>query len=262
MDYSYYEKLIIKNKQEIEALRRKETKTALDEEKIAYLEDLNKKIERFIETCKNKDEKINEIKDKISDIEKDSEISMTDKKTQIKAKQAEIKKIKKEKKELSTELSRTSRGRVHDILSSSIGNVDKRIHNWWYEGEKHNKRWSNHCDIVNERYTRKGLLKYTSKRFLGIAIAIGSSFILPVFGGMVFTGAIAYGAFTAVKTIFTIINKAKYGEPRLERKYDIQKGSWLENIKASVYKLGKQRSVTRKNGRVAQISVRYPTVNH
>ncbi len=161
-----------------------------------------------------------------------------------------------------------------DFFSSIIGQVDKKIHNFRYrigkddiQEEKMKQKWENKKSKIGSRYVKGGLLSYFLPR---AGIVLVGAILMPTFsfafGSAAATvasiGLAVGGAVTLGKTISTVYNKIRYGGPRLERQYNIQKGSFIENIKSSWNSLTKSNNKTKSDSRTDTADVNKENTDH
>lgn len=128
--------------------------------------------------------------------------------------------------------------RIRDIFSSIINNTDKKVHNAVFKNnilwDLYRKNYNDRYDNTESHYTRGMLISF-------VMIFIGMiSPVMDIVGIICLLNCI-------IKYIKTKYNVMNYGVPKIEREYFIQKDTWLNNIKTSIYKYNKQKALTDKS---------------
>ena len=188
----------------------------------------DEKKERIAKIEKERDELISlvnffsETNKKIDDLSKKDSLTREERK--------EISTLNKSLNTKRKEYNKKYQGKIRDLFSAYIGQVDKKIHNVVY---KSNSFWRNKNRRVSERY------QHTFKYFIknaGISALMyfGSGLVLGPLAPAMFPVALgvsaAYLGQTVIKTVAAIYNKKKYGGPRLQRKYDISKSGYWKHV--------------------------------
>lgn len=235
MDLERINSLIKDNENELRKINEKKDEYAsfseqAQEERRKFLEEENSKLRSFIgkyNSLNNEIKELEETKEKETDRKKIKEIT---------------EKIKEKRKDLKIEkhdIKKFAQGRTRNVVSSLIGQIDKRVSNLLY---KNNTLWSLHTRMVEKRYSspikyllKNGLIMIGSLSVAGLAVTLA-----PALAPLMTVVGIANGVFlvnTVVKGVSAIYNNYKYGgHLPFERKKDIQKGSFIENIKNSLFK--------------------------
>ena len=183
------------------------------EEKIREYEQERQEINNFINFFTNTNERIEVLQSQNS-------LSKEEKK--------ELKSLRESIDSKRKEYNKKYQGRYRDMLSASIGEIDKRIHNAIY---RNNTNWRSKNKRVRRRYenTLKYFLKNTGISF-GILLVPGFvSMFVPSIAPYVVGAASLYFGQTIFKTIAAYHNKRVYGGPRLVRKYDISQNGYFNN---------------------------------
>ena len=159
------------------------------------------------------------------------------------SKNEKIRETQKSKREARKALNKLKQGKLRDLVSSLFFNhLDKRVHNKIYKGDI----WFKHEERVEESYkSNKGFFKRLGWSAVHVALPVVASVGLLGLSAWLIPAGIA--GYTVVKGAAIKYNKFKYGEPRLEREYDVPKikGStltdkiknwgktWINNIKSA-----------------------------
>ena len=242
MDIKKIRKIIKENEIELENINNKTdeykdfSENAINERKI-FLEQQNNSLKKFAkvyDTC-------------ISEIKTLEKSKGNDKKAN-KIINKNINSIYSKIEEVAKEVKGLSRGRIRDIISAYFGQIDKKVHNALYGKNTsfRNGLWRAYSSMVNKRY--KNVPGYVLKN-LGIGVlfvmAAGmSTVILPVSTTIMPTVGAIFGIFmanTVIKAASAAYNNLRYGGPFLKRKYDIQNGTYNENIANSLLKYRKSK---------------------
>ena len=239
MNYKDYTNLIEANEKEMEDIRNgigeySTYSRRAKNDRLTFLENQNEKLKSFNNALEN-------AKKSIKNLEDNRELSDKEKRVKIKS-------IKNELRNDYNQVKKMSQGKVRNILSASIGQIDKRIHNFLYrEGKLGNFLWDHKVSRVTKRYDNiPGYIIKNGLIALGIILVPGIlvSLYPATFGGVLYAVAIADAAFlgnTIIKTGAAIFNKIRYGGPLIERHYTLKRGSFLENIKNSVFELRRHK---------------------
>ena len=228
MDFKKINELILNNKKEIERLKNSENNA--DKDRVAYLTDENKKLEEFKTNYQKKAEQL-------------INLESADKKDN-----KQIKKLRNEMKEDVKKVEKASQGKLRNVFSALIGQVDKKVHNWWYREGK-DKRWESHVAKVNDRYKNvpKYLLRNTgisAGMFLGMGAVV---FLFPatsaVLTPIIFGATATFITQTAIKAGVAIYNNTKFGGPLLERTKKLFKGNYQENVQNALYERKASRNI-------------------
>ena len=223
MNFEKINRLIKDNQDEIERLEKNSDNASKD--RVAYLKEENTKLETFKANYTKQAEQLVKLEE-----EEKKDKNVKDR----------IKKLRNEMNSEVKKVEKLSQGKLRNVFSTMIGQVDKRIHNWWYREGKDN-RWNEHTEKINERY--KNIPKYILKNtgmsiamFLGLGAVVAlipatSAVLTPVIFGTTAT----FITQTAIKAGVAIYNKRKFGGPLLERNKKILNGTYLENIENATY---------------------------
>lgn len=233
------DELIRETEKEITRINEKDGEYATwSEESLKEREEFLKSLSSELSALKSK------LVNTISEIKKLEE--ERDATTDVSVKREKEKKIVEKTKDLKQtkkSMDKLAPGKLRDVASSFIAQVDKRVHNAVYrEKTKSGKdsklgsfAWKIHEKLVNFRYNHPfgyflGEIGAKAAVLTGFALAGFAPALFPVL-----VGAMAAG--TVIRGGTTIYNLIKYhGHPGLIRKFDIQKGSYSENIKNSLFK--------------------------
>ena len=234
MDYQDIQRLILSNEKEIAELEKNGTPENM--EAVSFLKGQQQKIRELLD-------KLQKAGNEIDQIEKDTAMKKDDKKKKIKA-------IKKSIGDSRQEIVDLSQGKIHDLFSSFIGQIDKRLHNFIYNHDnkisKALYRWSSKRFDARYDHPYKYLLKNGALTLAvtGGMILLGE--LIPVLGVLtapVVLGNMGFFGISVIKGISAIYSGIKFGKvPKFPREMTIKKGSYLENIKTSRYILRKQRN--------------------
>ena len=215
------------------------SREALEDRK-AFLENQNTKLEEFKANAERLKNEIEEINTKIS-----AESDASKKKNLRKELNTKRNELNKEKQKVLS----SSQGKTKEVISSIFGQIDKRAHNILYGShDKANKlqnfNWKLHSMYVNWRYEHP--VAYTVLGTVAsIGVFIGASAIF-VADWSIFAISGAFAANFLTKAGAMIFNLSKYGDmPKLIRNKTLKKGSFAENIKNAILERKKTKSANK-----------------
>lgn len=245
MEFKIIEKLKSKNKKEIKNIKNNHTKSqGAKDDLIEFINKENELISNFDEqyytlSCQlYESEKVRE-KSKISNksINEIRDEIVTTGQIDYRQVKSQINDIKTQIDDIVDNVYQIKEGKKQNVFSAFIGQVDKKIHNWWF---KKDARWNKHEDNVYEKYynSKSYFMKKMSK-IVGISSAvIGLLLIIPSLGGFLpyalggVSAGFAYQGFNILKVI---IDKKYKHKPLLERNKKLLKGNYIENISNAIY---------------------------
>ena len=199
---------------------------------------------------------IEEYEKELENLKKEKEKVQNDKTLKGEKRKEALKTLKEKETNLKINYRRQSQGNIRNLFSSFIGQADKRIHNFVYkeDGKKFlqpireklynwsEKRFNNRYEnplayIIKNTFIAAGMIIVP---WVAIQLVPALSVIsLPV--------ALANYAFlgqTIIKSVSAIYNIVRYDGANFERRYDIRKGSFIENIKSSLNSLTKSKTLS------------------
>ena len=255
-----YKNIIEKNAKEIDYLmKNSDLSDAARKERIEYLTGQS-------DICSKNINNITDVINKISDIEKNNDLSKSERNKKLKEFRKKINMDRIEYQKFSEQ------GKYRNLFSSLINNVDKKIHNFVYKDQCsetakkiREKLYNYSLKRFNSRY--ENTFKYIVKNALITSAITIAPWVLaelvPALSGIMGIVMVVDGVFlgqTVLKSISAIYNNIRFDGASFERQYDIQKGSFMENIKSSWKRLTNNNSISYSVNKTNNVSSNTDTV--